>query len=87
MINCVYPIFIYIYVESIASMSKALLYFNMNDMCIQLQNKYELIMDTIEKDISQIWNYNSETGGINKIPTDFIKLGKLTKKKSYFCHI
>lgn len=60
--------------------------FNMNELCIELQIKYESIIDLIEREKSTIWNYPSQpdesaTNRFNlisndSIKTDFSKLGK-----------
>ena len=74
--------------DGLASISKALLLFNMNDLCEQIQTKYEVLMDNIEKSINLIWDYdltvNSSDQQVNsfinsastKCHTDFSKLGK-----------
>lgn len=58
----------------------------MNELCISLQNNYEVLMNLIEKNIPLIWDY--ETKSINetinmgyslnnyKVLTEFSKLGK-----------
>lgn len=79
--------------DGLASLSKALLLFNMNDLCVQIQTKYEVLMDLIEKNINLIWDYDlSENGSdqgnsfINqsstKCHTDFSKLGKI----NFYCY-
>ncbi len=49
--------------DSVFSLSKALLLFNMNDLCVDLQNEYEQIVDLVEAEKNEIWDYpptNSE---------------------------
>lgn len=77
--------------DGIFSLSKCLLLFNLNELCVELQNKYEELVDLIEKYTNDIWNYpsNNETeqstrvyygiqsGLSTAVPTDFSKLGKI----------
>jgi hypothetical protein len=63
----------------------------MNELCIDLQTKYEILMDSIDKNISNIWDYDkkslNESRNINysfnsnNISTDLSKLGE---KNSFF---
>lgn len=58
----------------------------MNELCISLQNNYEVLMNLIEKNIPLIWDY--ETKSMNEtinmgyslnnylVLTEFSKLGK-----------
>jgi hypothetical protein len=57
----------------------------MNELCVNLQNKYESLIDLIEKNTSEIWNYpieNNESFNlsyqnqsfIDKVVTEFNKL-------------
>ena len=74
--------------DGLACLSKALLLFNMNDLCVQIQTKYEVLMENIEKSINLIWDYDlteiSSDQKVNsffnsaftKCHTDFSKLGK-----------
>jgi hypothetical protein len=69
--------------DGISNLSKSLLLFNMNDLCIQIQTNYEKLMDLIEKNINQIWDYEYSTDNnslqnsftVTKCQTDFSKLG------------
>lgn len=59
--------------------------YNFNDLCFEIQEKYETVIDLIEKHTSEIWNYpvenqddlnnisNYSTGV--KCETEFAKLG------------
>ena len=33
----------------------------MNELCIDLQTKYEILMDSIDKNISNIWDYDKKS--------------------------
>jgi hypothetical protein len=57
----------------------------MNELCVTLQNKYESLIDLIEKNTSEIWNYPTENNEslsvsylnqslIDKVVTEFNKL-------------
>ena len=57
----------------------------MNELCVQIQNKYEFLMDLIEKHINTIWDYDMSTDSNNnnysfmssstRNNTDYSKLG------------
>ena len=78
--------------DGIANLSKALLLFNMNDLCVQIQSKYELLMDLIEKNISLIWDYDLTDSNNNHQLNSFMTIidvkcntefGKLDSKYRY----
>lgn len=52
--------YVYKLKDSIFNLSKSLLLFNLNDLCVQLQDNYENVIDLMEKMSSQIWNYPVE---------------------------
>jgi hypothetical protein len=45
--------------DGIFSLSKALLLFNMNDLCVELQSKYEQVVDLVEAEKNEIWDYSA----------------------------
>ena len=58
----------------------------MNDLCVALQNKYEVVIDLIEKNVGLIWDYETNLDDFNvsgfqnaslmsASSTDFTKLG------------
>ena len=49
--------YVYKLKDSVFSLSKALLLFNLNDLCVELQNSYESLTDLFEGKSNQIWNY------------------------------
>lgn len=49
--------YVYKLKDSIFSISKSLLLYNLNDLCVQLQDKYEQTIDLFENMSAQIWNY------------------------------
>jgi hypothetical protein len=76
------------------SLSQALLLFNMNDLCLQLQRKYDLLMKGIERVIKEVWDYQvksdefntsieNETTMCSISNTEFSKLGELMNKIFY----
>ncbi|RNA26145.1 elongator complex 1 [Brachionus plicatilis] len=52
--------YVYKQKDSVFSLSKSLLLFNLNDLCVQLQGNYEKAIDLIEKMATQIWNYQAQ---------------------------
>jgi len=52
--------------DGISSLSKTLLLYNMNDLCHELQKRYEIIMDLLEKSVNEIWNYPTAADEANK---------------------
>jgi two-component SAPR family response regulator len=48
--------------DSVFSLSKALLLFNMNELCVELQAKYEQVVDLVEGDKNEIWDYPTVSG-------------------------
>ena len=69
-----------------ASLSKALLMYHMNDLCIELQKRYECVVDLVEKNTTEIWDYEANLDDFNvsgfqnvsftsSSSTDFAKLG------------
>lgn len=69
--------------DSVAGLSKTLLLFNMNELCIEVQNRYETLMDLLENSTTVIWDYdlmnpeekaNLSFGTIKTSSTEFTKL-------------
>lgn len=67
----------------------------MNDICIELQNKYEVLMDLIEGSTAMIWDYemksldetDNQTYSFTVKPastTEFIKLGIVDILSSFY---
>jgi hypothetical protein len=76
--------------DSIFNLSKALLVFNLNDLCIQLQGKYEQVIDLIDREKNEIWNWvvsvqsaNSDSNEHTRITYDSLQANIMANLTEY----